>query len=378
MKLIKLYVLSLTWLLSIGMAGVGACETVDYSRFISLMAGGHVFEGDQNLEDNATLGLGMGAEFGRRFGWEAMLNLTDTETDPGSMDVDVYTYRLNGFYNLLNDARVIPYVSAGVGGMFSKADDFKDDDFMVNYGAGLKYYPQEDIALRLDAAHIVSFNDSYNNLLITVGLTYYFGRETSTPGIRTTASSCAEEFASPAPMDIGPEDADGDGVIDALDICPDTPAGVAVDVSGCPLDSDGDGVSDYLDECPNTPKGVDVTDKGCWEIRGILFETDKWDIIPSFYPELDKVVDVLREDPALELEIHGHCDIRGPEAYNQNLSEKRAAAVVSYIISKGISAERLQSRGFGFHKPIAPNDTPENMAKNRRVEAKQVKISIAY
>ena len=68
------------------------------------------------------------------------------------------------------------------------------------------------------------------------------------------------------------------------------------------------------------------------------------------------------------LRIDGHTDSRGSEAYNQQLSERRARAVRDYLVSKGVPAERLSVRGFGETKPIAPNDTPENLRRNRRTE----------
>jgi OOP family OmpA-OmpF porin len=167
-----------------------------------------------------------------------------------------------------------------------------------------------------------------------------------------------------------PLDADGDGVYDYLDKCPDTPRGVAVDASGCPLDTDGDGVYDYLDECPDTPKGAEVTVKGCWVIKGVNFDFDKWDIKPMYYPILDQNVKILRENPTLKVETQGHTDNIGTAKYNQGLSEKRANAVLNYFVSKGIAKERLSAVGYGLSRPVVSNKTPEGRAENRRVELK--------
>jgi OmpA-OmpF porin, OOP family len=167
-----------------------------------------------------------------------------------------------------------------------------------------------------------------------------------------------------------PSDADGDGVPDYLDKCPNTAKGVKVDSQGCPLDSDGDGVPDYLDKCPNTPKGATVNDRGCWVLKGLTFDTAKWNVKPNDYPILDDVVRVLRENPSMKLEVGGHTDNRGAAGYNLSLSKKRAAAVMEYLLKKGISKDRLTSNGYGFSRPAAPNDTPEGRAENRRVELK--------
>ena len=165
-----------------------------------------------------------------------------------------------------------------------------------------------------------------------------------------------------------PFDSDHDGVPDYMDQCPDTPIGVHVDKRGCPFDSDGDGAPDSKDKCPNTPKGARVNALGCWTLENLHFDIDKWDIKPKYYPILDEVIRVLKENPDLKLEIDGHTDNTGSDKYNMILSQKRAEAVKSYLIKHGIQPSRLKAIGFGFHKPVASNDTPEGRAKNRRVE----------
>ncbi len=165
-----------------------------------------------------------------------------------------------------------------------------------------------------------------------------------------------------------PLDSDGDGVADYLDKCPNTPKGVKVDANGCPLDSDGDGVPDYLDECPNTPKGVEVGPNGCWIVKDLKFDYNKWDIRPEYYAGLDNAVRVLNVNPTMKVEIHGHTDSIGSDAFNKTLSQKRAQAVRDYLVSKGINADRLTAVGKGEADPIATNDTPEGRAQNRRVE----------
>ena len=169
-------------------------------------------------------------------------------------------------------------------------------------------------------------------------------------------------------------DSDGDGVPDDLDRCPDTPQGVKVDAHGCPLDSDGDGVPDYLDKCPNTPKGATVDARGCWTYAAVvMYGFDSAEIKSEAYPMLDEAVLILKKNPEINVEIDGHTDNRGPAAYNMTLSERRAKAVMKYFVDKGVEAERLTTKGFGFTQPAASNDTEEGRAKNRRVELTPVK-----
>jgi OOP family OmpA-OmpF porin len=176
-------------------------------------------------------------------------------------------------------------------------------------------------------------------------------------------------------------DSDGDGVPDPCDKCPDTPRGMGVDANGCPLegppppvmDSDGDGVPDSRDQCPNTPKGARVNEVGCWvyETR-VLFDFDSYDIRPEARGMLDEAVSILNQNPGIMVELQGHtCNI-APEAYNQTLSEERAKAVMNYLMSKGISMDRLSAVGYGESQPVSSNDTREGRAKNRRVQLNPV------
>jgi len=169
-------------------------------------------------------------------------------------------------------------------------------------------------------------------------------------------------------------DSDGDGVPDNRDKCPDTPTGVTVDTNGCPVDSDGDGVPDHADACPDTPKGATVDKKGCWALKGIiLFGFDSAALKPAAYPLLDEAVTILKKNPGIMIEIQGHTDNIGPEAYNLKLSERRAQAVKSYLEQKGIASSRLTSKGYGEAEPVAANDTEEGRQENRRVRVKVVK-----
>jgi OOP family OmpA-OmpF porin len=185
-----------------------------------------------------------------------------------------------------------------------------------------------------------------------------------------------------------PMDSDGDGVYDGLDRCPDTPTGWPVDEHGCPLDSDGDGVADGADECPNTPRGTEVDAKGCPKpaplfeldekgqakpliLEGVNFEYDSARLTPDSREVLDRVAESLKAWPDVRVEVGGHTDWDGSNAYNQSLSQRRADSVRAYLIDAGVAASRMTTRGYGEESPIATNETPEGRARNRRVELKK-------
>ena len=224
-------------------------------------------------------------------------------------------------------------------------------------------------------------------------------------GIPDYLDKCPDEPG--LPQFDGCPDSDGDGVPDHLDKCPDTPPGVQVDQHGCPIDSDGDGVPDYLDKCPNTPRGCPVDEHGCpedsdgdgvpdcidkcpdvpgpasndgcpeeetLESPAIYFDFDKAVLRPEAITELDKLVQTLSNVREYNIVVGGHtCDI-GTGAYNMKLSERRAQAVVKYLLSKGISNTYVGSNYYGEEKPAVPNTSIENRRKNRRVEFEEATI----
>ena len=134
------------------------------------------------------------------------------------------------------------------------------------------------------------------------------------------------------------------------------------------IDSDGDGVYDKDDECPDTPEGAIVDSRGCWVVKGITFDYKKWDTKEEFDSNLSNIVDVLQKNPNMYIRIEGHTDNIGSMEYNIDLSQKRAHAVKNYLVGKGINESRVSIVGFGYKKPIAPNDTEEGRALNRRAE----------
>lgn len=103
-------------------------------------------------------------------------------------------------------------------------------------------------------------------------------------------------------------------------------------------------------------------------LNNIFFDYDKATLRNESISELDRLVNLLKNTPGLRIRISGHTDNRGSAEYNKNLSENRAKAVVDYLINKGIAADRLEYKGYGFSSPIAPNDTDEGRQLNRRTE----------
>ncbi len=103
-------------------------------------------------------------------------------------------------------------------------------------------------------------------------------------------------------------------------------------------------------------------------LNNVFFDFDKWELRPESFIELNRVVHLLETNPAIEIEMSAHTDNRGADDYNIKLSDQRANSVMEYIVSKGIAASRIISKGYGETKPVVTNDTDENRQLNRRVE----------
>ncbi len=196
-------------------------------------------------------------------------------------------------------------------------------------------------------------------------------------GIVDLEDKCPTE-AGPADNDGCPNpDSDGDGIADKDDSCPN----VAGTLRGCP-DTDKDGIADKDDRCPT--KGGNIDANGCPKVdaktlevfsramNDVRFETNSNRLKQSSQAVLNEVADIMRANPEYNVRISGHTDSVGNDDSNQRLSERRSAAVVKYLVDKGISQTRLSSVGFGETSPIADNNTAEGRRLNRRVELRVV------
>lgn len=147
----------------------------------------------------------------------------------------------------------------------------------------------------------------------------------------------------------------------------------------------GAGIGAYMDRQERELRertagtGVEVVRRGDELVldmpSGITFDFDSTAIRPQFRATLDQVADTLRRYEQTYVDVYGHTDSVGSDAYNQTLSERRAGAVADYLSTRGVQSARLATRGFGESEPIASNETEQGRAENRRVEIKLVPIT---
>ncbi len=148
------------------------------------------------------------------------------------------------------------------------------------------------------------------------------------------------------------KDSDGDGVADQFDKCPGTPAGTAVDGSGCPLPK---------------PAPVETQTSNVTGFEKIGFDFNSSVLKTESYPTLDKLSSTLRENGG-KVTVNGYASSEGTAAYNLKLSKDRANSVKTYLVNSGVNASQVATKGYGEANPIASNDTEEGRIQNRRVE----------
>jgi outer membrane protein OmpA-like peptidoglycan-associated protein len=224
----------------------------------------------------------------------------------------------------------------------------------ARYSGGRRERDYNDLDIDIDAPR------NYEQVILSIGL------QLPTRLKQPEAPPVAEPVSMVEPLP--PADSDGDGVSDNIDQCPGTPRGTEVDSVGCSLPPPSPPPA-----CNGNSDGQSIALGGCEAgetlvLRGVNFEFDQDRLTTNAKTLLGEVVAELEAHPDIAIEIAGHTDAKGSEAYNQSLSERRAQSVVSYLVSNGIAQSRLTASGYGESQPIADNETEEGRELNRHVE----------
>jgi outer membrane protein OmpA-like peptidoglycan-associated protein/opacity protein-like surface antigen len=370
---------------------------------------GHInFEGDVVVQDDFFLGLRLGHDLneyvGFEFGFDYAPTLDNTTYNANDNryrledDTSAIRLSLDALFHLRNteNLRWDPYLSVG-GSWFFFGDAINkegDKDILgVQAGAGVFYHFSDAWSIRGDFRTTLASQNTEFGAIFFVGANYRFGTEV--PPVYSLSG--------------GDPDSDGDGLTDAYEtqigtdpFDPDTDKDGLSDgeevlrYNTDPLnpDSDWDGLTDGAEVNvyktnpldPDTDKGgvtdgheviedgtnpLDPADDLMLISLNIEFDYDKSILRKQYHKDLDAVIKVLQRDPGSTARIEGHADKRktSKRDYNIRLSERRAKAVLDYIADAGgIARSRLSSKGYGFDRPVAPNDTEVNMQKNRRTD----------
>ena len=310
-------------------------------------------------EDDLYTGAALGIELTPSTQFQVEYGVTDSDgiaRDGSKYDAEremITGNFLVGFdeFTGYRDTAFRPYALIGAGQQKIKVKDGsgaevrETKDTIGNLGLGAMYRINDALSLRGEARAIHNFDYNLWDGMALAGLEVVLG------GHLAPAVAAPAVPQTPVVVVEADQDSDGDGVIDSLDQCPNTPANVVVDETGCPVQ-------------------VQIDDELKMELR-VFFDNDKSVIKEQYKPEIAKVAEKMREYPNSSASIEGHASKTGPSArYNQRLSEARAIAVKTMLTNEfGVAPNRLSTVGYGYDRPIAPNDTEEGRAMNRRVYA---------
>jgi len=312
-----------------------------------------IADDDRNVDDALAGGLvGFGYALSEHFNIEFDFQKLDLDGD-GSFDggegVGIVPYpdqdqtavnvNLMNIYN--RNGTFSPYILAGLGIVNTDVGSEDGDDLQGQLGVGvLTKLWGERLSLRTEAlARGQDASDNLTDILFNVGFSVALGSKAVPVAAAAPVVAAAAPPPPPPPPPAPPADTDGDGVIDANDQCPDTPKGDRVGPQGCTCD---------------------VT-------RQLTFKLNSAELTDEDKKILDEVAENLTRLKFISGTIVGHTDSSGSEAYNQGLSERRAASTLDYLATKGIDKSRLKVTGAGETQPIADNKTKEGRAQNRRV-----------
>jgi OOP family OmpA-OmpF porin len=356
-------------LAGLGVAQAASAQTFDDRWYVSGSTGVNFQDTDRQTQDALFMTLGFGRFINPNWSFDAELNYQNPDKNGSGGDLwwSQYGVSADARYHFRNaDSKWWPYLRFGLG-LQRHEEEFvrdpiygvpeggwpaqhEDNNLAANLGAGLQFdFGRMD--LRTEVGTRVDFDDVqanageqedyFTDLLASVGLTVALGPEPMAPVVaapQPVAASCADM------------DDDGDGVNNCDDKCPGSQAGQTIGPDGCPV-----------------PVSIDL--------KGVNFDFDKSTLRPDAVAILNEAIEILKRYPDLKVEVAGHTDSIGTDAYNQGLSERRAKAVYDYLTGNGIDASRLVGpNGYGESRPIAPNtnpdgsDNPEGRAQNRRTE----------
>ena len=366
-------------------------------------------EGDWEMDSGLGLFGKAGYSFNAWWDLEAGLNYmpslsardaADLNVEPLDGSTSALRLSLEALLHLraLENRRIDPFLFAGPSVTFF-GDDVENGKTQAGLfgGAGVFYHFNDSWALRADLGVGVQGKNSETPAVLEVGVTYRFGAEKFVPpefvvdagpgDVDSDGDGLFDKDEAAIGTDPYNPDTDGDGLSDGDEVFKQKtdPLNPDSDFDGLkdgaevltyktnPLDIDTDkgGVSDGHEVIEDSTNPLDPADDLQKFTLLIEFDYDKSFIRPQYYKDLEPVLKVLRREPGATVRVEGHADKRkkSTREYNQKLSERRSRAVADYLIqNSGIKAGNVTAVGYGFDRPVAPNDTETNMQKNRRTD----------
>jgi OOP family OmpA-OmpF porin len=307
------------------------------------------YDAEVGLDNDLGYVIGIGYDFTSRLSAEFSVMDLNPETK-AKRELDQDLWKIDVLYGLDFDlGRFKPFVVSGLGN--SNIDG--ENDSIWDIGAGLRLPLNERWTWRTSIRNYYALGRDFEDqdFGIDTTLVYRFG------GSRKSKASSNEPPREGVQEVVEVADADRDGVPDANDLCSDTPRSYAVDKDGCPI---------AIEEVARVELLVN-------------FDFDRSEVKEQYLPEIESVARFMEQYPDRVVELEGHTDSRGTDAYNLGLSQRRAEAVMAELVGRfGISPSRVSAKGFGESQPIGSNDSAQGRAENRRVITVVIKTLQRY
>ena len=307
------------------------------------------YDAEVGLDNDLGYVIGIGYDFTSRLSAEFSVMDLNPETK-AKRELDQDLWKVDVLYGLdFNLGRFKPFVVSGLGN--SNIDG--ENDSIWDIGAGLRLPLNERWTWRTSIRNYYALGRDFEDqdFGIDTTLVYRFG------GSQKSMVSSSETPRERAQEVVEVADADRDGVPDANDRCSDTPRSYAVDKDGCPI---------AIEEVARVELLVN-------------FDFDRSEVKEQYLPEIESVARFMEQYPDRVVELEGHTDSRGTDAYNLGLSQRRAEAVMAELVGRfGISPSRVSAKGFGESQPVASNDSAQGRAQNRRVITVVIKTLQRY
>lgn len=355
----------------LGIGQAAQAQDFDDRWYITGAAGMNIQDNERGTRNTPFGALGFGKYFTPNWSFDTELNYQNPKRDHNQdLRWNQYGISFDFRYHFISEGRSWnPYLLMGLGYQREELeyDNFplpnspakeKDGGGAAKVGVGLEGDVGR-VKIRTELAYRASFSDKDATRRLeeqgvqgrsAIGDRSWFGDTLASVGVVIPLGPEPEAPVEPAPAPVqtcADMDSDGDGVNDCDDKCPDSQPGQTIGPDGCPV-----------------PVSIDL--------KGVNFDFDKATLRPDAVAILNEAVEILKRYPEMRVEVAGHTDLCGKDAYNQKLSERRAQTVYDYLVTNGIDASRLVGPvGYGESRPLV--DTAQNLPEcknetNRRTE----------
>lgn len=335
--------LSLATAAALALTGIAQAGSDPGSWYVAPAIQGVSLDGDRRMGDDIGFGVNIGKVLSPKWNFEVGGNWATHDLSGTTNRAELQGFDVNALRVFKRDDRINPYLIGGLGQLENRNAPGSRDNIYYKAGVGMMADITKNASKGTNLQmrgemHMRRMLDGleHQDFVASLGLLYSWGGSIAAPAATAIAAIAPAAVAKPVDGDD-----DRDGVLNSRDKCPNTPAGAKVDSDGC--------------EC------------GDIILRGVTFVTDSAEITPQGRLVLDSLVDGLKRRAGTKLEVRGHTDSVGSEAYNLALSQRRADSVKAYLVSKGLNGDDLTTAGLGEMMHIATNDTAEGREQNRRV-----------